>query len=342
MKQLMFSSKIKLGSNTDKSHNCIRLTHLIRPLQKNLVKDTKQEGHYLREISAIYKFPVNLTKLDKVLSSDRVYSNHALAWHLKSLCLWLVFAFSLNSVMKSLHLTIVILQQNKKGETMTGQRIAYIRVSAVDQNLESQKELLQKCTINKWFEEKISGKNTDRPQLQAMLEYVREGDTVYVKDLSRLARNTKDLLDMVEYLTNKGVVLKSLKESIDTSTAFGKLILTFLGAIYQFERDNLKERQEIGIAIAKQKGKYKGRKKVDKPANFSEVYQKWLNRQIKSVTAIRELNISEYAFYKFVRESGSRSGVGGNVEFSTTQLYDGDVGTQALPSTTGAEENANG
>ncbi len=342
MKQLMFSSKIKLGSNTENTHNCIRLTHLIRPLQKNLVNDTKKEGHYLREISAIFKLPVNLTKLDKVLSSDRVYSNHALSWHLKSLCLGLVFAFSLNSVMKSLHLTIVILQQNKKGETMTGQRIAYIRVSAVDQNLESQKELLQKCSINKWFEEKISGKNTDRPQLQAMLEYVREGDTVYVKDLSRLARNTKDLLEIVENFDKKGIILKSLKESIDTSTAFGKLILTFLGAIYQFERDNLKERQEIGIAIAKQKGKYKGRKKVDKPANFSEVYQKWLNREIKSITAIRELNISEYAFYKFVRESGSRSGVDGNGEFSTTQLYDGDVGTQALPSTTGAEENANG
>ena len=342
MKQLMFSSKIKLGSNTENTHNCIRLTHLIRPLQKNLVNDTKKEGHYLREISAIFKLPVNLTKLDKVLSSDRVYSNHALSWHLKSLCLGLVFAFSLNSVMKSLHLTIVILQQNKKGETMTGQRIAYIRVSAVDQNLESQKELLQKCSINKWFEEKISGKNTDRPQLQAMLEYVREGDTVYVKDLSRLARNTKDLLEIVENFDKKGIILKSLKESIDTSTAIGKLILTFLGAIYQFERDNLKERQEIGIAIAKQKGKYKGRKKVDKPANFSEVYQKWLNREIKSITAIRELNISEYAFYKFVRESGSRSGVDGNGEFSTTQLYDGDVGTQALPSTTGAEENANG
>lgn len=305
MKQLMYSSKIKLGSNTENTHNCIRLTHLIRPLQKNLVKDTKQEGHYLRENSAIYKLPVNLTKLDKVLSSDRVYSNHALAWHLKSLCLGLVFAFSITSVMKSLHLTIVILQQNKKGETMTGQRIAYIRVSAVDQNLESQKELLQKCTINKWFEEKISGKNTDRPQLQAMLEYVREGDTVYVKDLSRLARNTKDLLDIVEYLTNKGVALKSIKESIDTSSNFGKLMITFLAAIYEFERANLLERQKDGIAVAKQKGKYKGRKKVDKPANFSEVYQKWLNRQIKSVTAIRELNISEYAFYKFIKEENA-------------------------------------
>ena len=151
MKQLMFSSKIKLGSNTENTHNGIRLTHLIRPLQKSLVNDTKQEEHYLKENSAIYKLPVNLTKLDKVLSSDRVYSNHALSWHLKSLCLGLVFAFSLTSAMKSLHLTIVILKQNKKGETMTGQRIAYIRVSAVDQNLESQKKLLQKCEISKWF-----------------------------------------------------------------------------------------------------------------------------------------------------------------------------------------------
>lgn len=189
--------------------------------------------------------------------------------------------------------------------TETGQKVGYIRVSSIEQNTESQKSLLDKIGMDKIFEEKISGKNTNRPQLQAMLEYVREGDTVYVKDLSRLARNTKDLLDIVEYLTNKGVALKSIKESIDTSTAFGKLILTFLGAIYQFERDNLKERQEIGIAIAKQKGKYKGRKKVDKPANFSEVYNKWKNRQIKSVVAIQELNISEYAFYKFVREENA-------------------------------------
>lgn len=294
--------KINASDDAGKLHNCMRLMPLIRPLQKNLVNDTKQEGHYLRENSAIYKLPVGLIKLDKVMSSDRVYSNHALSWHLKSLCLGLVFAFSLNSVMKSLHLTIVILQQNKKGETMPGQRIAYIRVSAVDQNLESQKKLLQKCEISKWFEEKISGKNADRPQLQAMLEYVREGDTVYVKDLSRLARNTKDLLDIVEYLTNKGVTLKSIKENIDTSSNFGKLMITFLAAIYEFERANLLERQKDGIAVAKQKGKYKGRKKVDKPANFSEVYQKWLNREIKSITAIRELNISEYAFYKFVRE----------------------------------------
>lgn len=189
--------------------------------------------------------------------------------------------------------------------TIKGQKVGYIRVSAIEQNTESQKELLGNVGLDKVFEEKISGKNTDRPQLQAMLEYVREGDTICVKDLSRLARNTKDLLNIVEYLNNKGVTLKSVKESIDTSTNFGKLMITFLGAIYEFERANLLERQRDGIAVAKKLGKYKGRKKVEKPANFKEVYQKWLNRQITSVLAIRELNISEYAFYKFVREENA-------------------------------------
>lgn len=189
--------------------------------------------------------------------------------------------------------------------TSKGQKVGYIRVSAIDQNTESQKSLLGNVGMDKVFEEKLSGKNTDRPQLQAMLDYVREGDTVYVKDLSRLARNTKDLLYIVEYLNQKRVGLFSIKENIDTSTNFGKLMLTFLGAIYEFERANLLERQRDGIAVAKKQGKYKGRKKVPKPANFKEVYQKWINRQITSISAIRELNISEYAFYKFVREENA-------------------------------------
>lgn len=186
-----------------------------------------------------------------------------------------------------------------------GQKVGYIRVSTIEQNTESQKSLLQNFKLDKVFEEKVSGKNTQRPQLKAMLEYVREGDTVYVKDLSRLARNTKDLLDIVEYLNNKGVGLFSIKESIDTSSNFGKLMITFLGAIYEFERANLLERQKDGIAIAKKLGKYKGRKQIKKPANFSEIYEKWKNRKISSLNAIRELNISEYAFYKFVREENA-------------------------------------
>ncbi len=188
--------------------------------------------------------------------------------------------------------------------TTKGQKVGYIRVSSIEQNTESQKSLLGNVGMDKVFEEKLSGKNTARPQLQMMLDYVREGDTVYVKDLSRLARNTKDLLDIVEYLNNKGVGLFSIKENIDTTSNFGKLMITFLAAIYEFERANLLERQRDGIAVAKQ-GKYKGRKQVSKPANFSEVYKKWLNREIKSNVAIRELNISEYAFYKFVREENA-------------------------------------
>ena len=151
---------------------------------------------------------------------------------------------------------------------MTGQEVAYIRVSTIEQNTESQRAILSKIKINKVFEEKISGKNAKRPELQAMLEYVREGDTVYVKDLSRLARNTKDLLNIVEYLTNKGVRLKSIKENIDTSTNFGKLMITFLAAIYEFERANLLERQRDGIAVAKMQGKYKGRKQVCQTRQF--------------------------------------------------------------------------
>ena len=132
--------------------------------------------------------------------------------------------------------------------TTKGQNVGYIRVSSIEQNTKSQKELLKNVGMDKVFEEKISGKNAKRPELQAMLEYVREGDTVYVKDLSRLARNTKDLLNIVEYLTNKGVALKSIKENIDTSTNFGKLMITFLAAIYEFERANLLERQRDGNA----------------------------------------------------------------------------------------------
>ena len=141
-----------------------------------------------------------------------------------------------------------------------------------------------------------------------MLEYVRENDVIYVKDLSRLARNTKDLLEIIEFLNNKQVALKSLKESIDTSTHYGKLMITFLGAIYEFERANLLERQRDGIEIAKKKGKYKGRKPIPKPENFSEIYNKWKVRELKTKQAIKMLNISEYAFYKFSKQEVQNNG----------------------------------
>jgi DNA invertase Pin-like site-specific DNA recombinase len=132
--------------------------------------------------------------------------------------------------------------------------IAYVRVSTAEQNEARQIEALKKHNIDKWFTEKVSGKNMNRPQLEAMLDYVREGDTVYIHDFSRLARSTKDLLSIVEQLQEKGVHLVSNKENLDTSTPTGKLMLTMIAAINEFERENLLERQREGIAIAKEQG----------------------------------------------------------------------------------------
>ncbi len=153
--------------------------------------------------------------------------------------------------------------------------IAYVRVSTIEQNSARQVEgLNKKFKIDKLFEEKVSAKDTNRPRLKEMLDFAREGDTIYIWDFSRLARNTKDLLELVETLNNKNISLVSVKENIDTSTPTGKLMLTLLGAINEFERTNLLERQKEGIKIAKRNGKYKGRKKIDRPENFIEVFNK--------------------------------------------------------------------
>lgn len=139
-------------------------------------------------------------------------------------------------------------------------KLGYVRVSTVEQNEARQIEGLKKHGIEKWYIEKISGKNTDRPELQRMLEEAQDGDTVYIHDFSRLSRSTKDLLAIVEMLNDKGVHLVSNKENLDTSTPTGKLMLTMIGAINEFERTNMLERQAEGIAIAKSNGVYKGSK----------------------------------------------------------------------------------
>lgn len=180
-------------------------------------------------------------------------------------------------------------------------KIAYVRVSTVEQNEARQIEALKKYGIDKWFTEKVSAKDTNRPQQQAMLEFAREGDTVYIHDFSRLARSTSDLLKMVELLQAKGVHLVSNKESIDTSTPTGKLMLTMLGAIYEFERTNLLERQREGVAIAKSQGKYKGRKEI-KIDDFGAQYQRYLNRELSKVQLAKELNISRPTLDKLIRE----------------------------------------
>lgn len=170
-------------------------------------------------------------------------------------------------------------------------KAAYVRVSTAEQNEARQREALAVRGIDKWFIEKASGKNTDRPEFQKMLDWVREGDTIYIHDLSRIARSTKDLLDLLDVLREKGVALVSDKESIDTSTATGKLLVTMVAAINEFERANLLERQREGIAIAKREGKYKGRKAVTVP-DLPRHYERYQRREVSKAALARELGIS--------------------------------------------------
>ena len=180
--------------------------------------------------------------------------------------------------------------------------IAYVRVSTVDQNEGRQLEGLKKYDIEKWFTEKVSAKDTNRPKFKIMLEFAREGDTIFVWDFSRLARSTKDLLNIVEQLEDKGIHLKSIKENLDTNTPTGKLMLTMIGAINEFERMNLLERQKEGIALAKQQGKFKGRKVIDFPENWGEIYTKWKSRELTGAKAMVQLKLKRNTFYKLIKK----------------------------------------
>ena len=184
-------------------------------------------------------------------------------------------------------------------------RVAYVRVSTVEQNEARQLEALKKHDIEKWFIEKVSGKDTNRPKLQEMLDFVREGDTVYIHDFSRLARSTKDLLEIIELLAAKGVNLISNKENLDTSSATGKLMVTVIAAINEFERQNLLERQKEGIEIAKKEGKFKGGqvKQIDDAA-FNAAYEKYKNREINKTQFAAALKVSRPTLDKLLKDKG--------------------------------------
>lgn len=186
--------------------------------------------------------------------------------------------------------------------------IAYIRVSTVEQNEARQIEAMKNKNIEKWFTEKVSGKNIeDRPKLKEMLDFVREGDTVFIHDLSRLARSTQDLLNIVNLLNEKGVHLISNKESIDSSSPMGKMMLTMIGAIYEFERTNMLERQREGIAIAKANGAYKGRKPIEIEDNaFRTQYEKYMRREITKVEFSRLIKVSRPTLDKMIKEYKDR------------------------------------
>lgn len=179
--------------------------------------------------------------------------------------------------------------------------VGYVRVSTVEQNEGRQLVTMDNYKVEKIFQEKVSAKDTDRSKLQELLDYVREGDTVVIHDFSRLARSTKDLLSIVELLDNKKVTLVSAKENIDSSTPTGKLMLTMIGAINEFERTNMLERQKEGIALAKDQGKYKGRKEVD-IKDFDIHYNRYMNREVNKSQLAKELGVSRPTLDKLIKE----------------------------------------
>lgn len=177
-------------------------------------------------------------------------------------------------------------------------KIGYIRCSSEQQNTARQEVLMQELGVDEVFIDKLSGKNTERPQLKKMLSYVRKGDTVIVSEISRFARNTKDLLELIDILTKKEVGFVSQKEAIDTSTPTGKFMLTIFGAVSELERSYILSRQAEGIAIAKTLGKYKGRKPKELPDNYDDIIQKWKKGNISAADAMRKIGISKSTFYR--------------------------------------------
>lgn len=180
-------------------------------------------------------------------------------------------------------------------------RIGYIRISTAEQNIARQEVLMQELGVDEVFIERMSGKNTNRPELQRLLGYVRQGDVVIVESISRFARNTRDLLELVERLTTKGVEFVSRKEAIDTTTPSGKFMLTIFGAVAELEREYILQRQREGIDIAKANGVYKGRKRIERP-NLLPIMRQWHNGEIAAVDAMKRLDMKPSTFYRRAKE----------------------------------------
>lgn len=161
---------------------------------------------------------------------------------------------------------------------------------------------MEEYGVEKIFEEKLSGKDTNRPKLKEMLNFIREGDVLIVESISRLARNTKDFLEIVNDLTERGVEVISLKENIDTSTAQGKFICTIFGALYELERESIKERQMEGVVIAKEKGTLFGRPPIKIDENFMKEYMLWKEGKQTAVDTYKRLDISRTSFYRKVKQ----------------------------------------
>ena len=181
-------------------------------------------------------------------------------------------------------------------------KIGYVRVSTEDQETARQLKLMEDYKVDKIFEEKASGKNTSRVEFRKMMDYVREGDILYVESISRLSRSVRDLLKIVDELTEKGVHFVSAKESIDTSTPQGRFVLTIFAALSELEREQLLQRQREGIEIAKAQGKYKGRKRIEIDEELFKIfYKKWKAGEITAVQFQRKLGLIPNTFYRRIK-----------------------------------------
>ena len=202
-------------------------------------------------------------------------------------------------------------------------RVGYIRCSTIEQNEARQLKMMEEQNAERLFIDKASGKNTDRKAFKEMMAFVRAGDTVIVESISRIARNTRDLLSIVSDLTEKGVEFVSLKENMDTTTPQGRFMLTVFGALAELERENILERQREGIEIAKSEGKYKGRKPVEvDEKRFKEVCARWRSGEITATAAMQEVGLKPNTFYRRVKELGlqTRKVITKSTIFKSTNL----------------------
>lgn len=184
-------------------------------------------------------------------------------------------------------------------------KVGYVCISTKDQNTARQDELMERLGVEKVYTDKVSGKNTDRPELRRMMDFVREGDVVIVESFSRFARNTRDLLDLMDTLKQKGVQFISMKENIDTESAAGKLMMVLFAALAQFERENLLERQAEGIAVAKVEGRMKGRPKKAEET-FEDIYLQVQAGKKSASRGAKELGIARSTWYRKAKEYEGR------------------------------------
>lgn len=184
-------------------------------------------------------------------------------------------------------------------------KIGYVRISTKDQNTARQDVLMEQLGVEKVYTDKLSGKNTERPELQKMMDFVREGDELVVESFSRFARNTRDLLNLTDRLKEKGVRFVSRKESIDTSTPAGEFMLTVFAALAQLERETTLERQAEGIAIAKAEGRMKGRPKKAEES-FEDIYLQVKAGKKSASRGAKELGIARSTWYRKAMEYEGR------------------------------------